>query len=51
MPVMHKGRYTLIVDVIWNQAADLESDYKQVNLRMFTGEKTTLTRIESEKGF
>ena len=37
VPVLYKGKYTLIIDALWNEKADLKPEYKEVNLRIFTG--------------
>ena len=34
---LKKGKYTFIIDVDWNESAELQYDFKRVLLRVFTG--------------
>jgi len=51
VPLISAGKYTLIVDVFWDASADKAQAYKEVNVRMFTGEQAALTRIEKSQGY
>ena len=44
------GKYTLIIDTNWEEMTLSDSEYKRVNVRVFTGEKFGFSSIEKSKG-
>ena len=44
--VIPAGRYTLIIDVDWHESASYNEEYKNVLLRVFTGQKVHIKEID-----
>jgi len=47
---LEPGKYTLVVDCLWKKCPALK-EFKDVIVRMFTGEVAPITKIDRQQGF
>lgn len=47
---LSSGTYTLIIDADWHESASYESEYKNVLLRIFTGQKVDIKELTQQEG-
>lgn len=49
-PIIESGKYTLVVDVCWDECVKLDPGYDDVLVRIFTKEKLDLQMMDAEHG-